>query len=293
VKATLNGAFGRIDLGSGRLTIGRAPNNQILLNDSQVSGYHAEIFPQGERYFIIDLGSTNGTFVNNFQLAPHVSHPLNSNDSIRFGQYMGNPATTFMYEVMVRAPADRTNPTQSFPPTQFSDPQQRNWSQPPQSNQPYPQRKKDANKQGDGKEGKWSWRDWVVKVIIPVLGILATAGFFTAKAVTPNTPSVPPLHQTYSGHLTSVSGTEPFFITGVHEDSTGNFTATGTDGGCPSTVDNGKVSADNTVTFEVKETIGGNCGLTGEFTGSIRSDGSMSGTWNVPNTQIQGAWDLS
>ncbi len=77
----------------------------------------------------------------------------------------------------------------------------------------------------------------------------------------------------------------------------GNFTATGTDSGCPITINNGNVTANDTVSFEVQETLGTfnglQCGFTGEFKGTVRSDGSMSGTYGVPNTQIQGAWDLS
>jgi hypothetical protein len=305
MKATLIGAFGRIDLGPARLTIVRAPNNQIVLDDPLVSGYHAEILPEGKGYSIIDLESTNGTFVNDYRLAPHFPHPLNPNDKLRFGRNMDNPATTFTYEVMGIAPVERTYAVQSSSPAHFSSPQQGYQPQPPPSKPTYPPPQQDDNKKGDDKEGKWSWRDWIVKVIIPVLGILATAGFFTAKAFIPNTPSIQPtpniqptpsipqLHQTYSGHLTAVSGTGPLFLTGVSEDSSGNFTATGTDGSCPATIDNGKVSANNTITFELKETVTGLCGFTGEFKGTIRSDGSMSGTWNVPNTQGQGAWDLS
>jgi len=195
------------------------------------------------------------------------------------------------------APIERPYAVQSSSPAPIPARQQRYQPQPPPSNPTYLQPQQVDNKKADDKEGKWSWRDWIVKVIIPVLGILATAGFFTARAINSNKPSIPPLHQTYSGHLTSVSGTGPFFITGVNEDSAGNFTATGTDSGCPSTINNGNVSANNTVSFEVKETVGSvngiQCGLTGEFKGTIRSDGSMSGTWDVPNTQIQGAWDLS
>ncbi len=148
-----------------------------------------------------------------------------------------------------------------------------------------------TKKKEDDKEGKWTWRDWLVKVVIPVLGILAAAGIFTVKA---NTPSIPQLHQTYSGHITGVGGTASLFITSVNETPEGDFTATGTDP-CPVTLDNGKVATDNTISFELRETqvAGTTCGFTGEFKGSMRSDGSMSGTWNVPNTLSQGGWDLS
>ena len=298
MKASLIGAFGRNDLGPARLTIGRAPNNQMVFNDPRVSGYHAEILPEAGGYTIIDLGSTNGTFVNDYRLTPHIPHALIPNDRLRFGQLMGNATNTCFYEVMGIAPFERTYAVQSSSPAPIPGPQQRYQPQPPPSNPTYLPPRQVDNKKRDDKEGKWACRDWIVKVIIPVLSILATAGFFTAKAVTSNTPSIQSLHQTYSGRFTTVDATVTLFITGVNEDSTGNFTATGTDGDCPATIDNGKVSANNTVSFELNEkTVTGTlCGFTGEFKGSIRPDGSMSGTWyvpNVPDTQIQGAWDLS
>jgi hypothetical protein len=44
--------------------LGRAPDNEIVLQDAQVSRYHATIVLAGEAYLITDLGSANGTRVN-------------------------------------------------------------------------------------------------------------------------------------------------------------------------------------------------------------------------------------
>lgn len=73
-------------------TIGRAPDNQLVVNDVRVSSHHAEIRPEGQGYGIIDLGSSNGTFVNEQKLTPQVPRVLASNDQIRVGD------TTFMFE---------------------------------------------------------------------------------------------------------------------------------------------------------------------------------------------------
>ena len=46
------------------VSIGRAGGNDIVLQDSAASGQHARIERRGEQTFIVDLGSSNGTFVN-------------------------------------------------------------------------------------------------------------------------------------------------------------------------------------------------------------------------------------
>src|SRR6266852_1311533 len=76
MKAVLNGPFGQVELGLAPLTIGRTPGNQLVLAEPKVSSHHAEIRPQGQDYVIIDLGSTNGTFVNDQRLTSNVPSPL-------------------------------------------------------------------------------------------------------------------------------------------------------------------------------------------------------------------------
>jgi len=51
-------------LGDKRLRIGRLAANEITLADSNISRQHAEVVPVEDGYEIIDLGSTNGTLVN-------------------------------------------------------------------------------------------------------------------------------------------------------------------------------------------------------------------------------------
>jgi hypothetical protein len=60
------GMAGRtFDLTAKRYTVGRLEDNTIHIPDASVSSHHAEIVVAGNDIFIVDVGSTNGTFLNN------------------------------------------------------------------------------------------------------------------------------------------------------------------------------------------------------------------------------------
>jgi len=48
----------------GWVTIGRAPTSSIVLDEPTVSSTHARLVTRGQIYVVEDLGSTNGTYVN-------------------------------------------------------------------------------------------------------------------------------------------------------------------------------------------------------------------------------------
>ncbi len=57
-----------------------------LTNADAVSRLHAEIHLEGNSYYIEDLGSTNGTFLNNTNLISKTRYQLNLGDKIDLGQ---------------------------------------------------------------------------------------------------------------------------------------------------------------------------------------------------------------
>ncbi len=74
----------------GKTTLGRKPDNDIVIADDSASRLHAEIFCQGDLAVVYDLGSKNGTFVNRERLTqPHL---LRNEDEIRIGQHMASMA---------------------------------------------------------------------------------------------------------------------------------------------------------------------------------------------------------
>jgi hypothetical protein len=73
----------RYDL-KGTTNVGRAQDNQIVLEHPTVSRHHAWIKAAGEEFRVFDVGSANGTFVNDEQ----VTEPrlLQNGDEVRFGE---------------------------------------------------------------------------------------------------------------------------------------------------------------------------------------------------------------
>jgi pSer/pThr/pTyr-binding forkhead associated (FHA) protein len=87
MEASLTGPDGqRTDLTSNVLTIGRAPDNQLVLSDQQASSHHAEIRPDAQGFLLTDVNSRNGTFVNEQRLLPQTPRLLIPGDVIRIGE---------------------------------------------------------------------------------------------------------------------------------------------------------------------------------------------------------------
>lgn len=79
-----NEVIDHIDLRQGDMKIGRRPGTDIQIDNLAVSGEHANLFTIGDDTFIQDLGSTNGTFVNNKQIT---KHHLRNGDTISIGKH--------------------------------------------------------------------------------------------------------------------------------------------------------------------------------------------------------------
>jgi FHA domain len=65
-------------------TIGRLPDNTIIIDSPAVSGHHACVFCTDGRYLVEDLQSTNGTFVNGVRVSRQV---LQHGDVIKVGDH--------------------------------------------------------------------------------------------------------------------------------------------------------------------------------------------------------------
>lgn len=102
-------------------TFGRKPDNDIVIDNQAVSGHHGKIIKDGNVYFVEDLKSTNGTFLNG---RPITKSKLKNKDHIRVARHQFEVVTD---EVSAASddpapdtelkPAIPTPPPQTIPPT--------------------------------------------------------------------------------------------------------------------------------------------------------------------------------
>ncbi len=79
-----NNKYSPAELNKKRISIGRDKSNDIVLIEEDISGFHAEIHTEDENSFLVDSGSSNGTFVNGVHVDK--KHKLKPWDIVRFGK---------------------------------------------------------------------------------------------------------------------------------------------------------------------------------------------------------------
>jgi hypothetical protein len=80
----------RFDLFGGA-TLGRSAQADISFEDRYASGLHARVYPRGDRYFVEDMNSTNGTQLN--------GGPLVGENELADGMKISIGDTTFRFEM--------------------------------------------------------------------------------------------------------------------------------------------------------------------------------------------------
>jgi hypothetical protein len=73
------------ELAGDELSIGREAGNDIVLGESGVSRHHARLIAQGDGWVAVDLGSSNGMFVNGERVT---RRPLAPGDQLRIGKHV-------------------------------------------------------------------------------------------------------------------------------------------------------------------------------------------------------------
>ena len=99
---TPTGSTGEVELTAEQMTVGRADDNAIVIQDDSVSSHHGELIFDGADWTFRDLGSTNGTkiqgqLVSELSLSQSPSFTLGSVDCVFVGDDAGD-------EVQIRLP---------------------------------------------------------------------------------------------------------------------------------------------------------------------------------------------
>ncbi len=76
-----------VNFKAGGMSVGRDPDNDLPLNDKLVSRHHARIEYDGQNYRIVDLNSSNGTFLGETRLLPGVPEPWPADQAVRMGNH--------------------------------------------------------------------------------------------------------------------------------------------------------------------------------------------------------------
>ncbi len=79
-----NAILKEISVGQSEVSIGRSPENSIVIDNPAVSNHHARVFYEEGRLMLQDFGSLNGTFVNGQRVK---MAQLKSTDSIAIGKH--------------------------------------------------------------------------------------------------------------------------------------------------------------------------------------------------------------
>lgn len=84
VVTEADGAPRTFPISSESLEIGRADTCAVVLQDTYVSQVHARVFPKDCEWFVEDLGSTNGTYLNRAKVT--LPSSIGPGDEIRIGK---------------------------------------------------------------------------------------------------------------------------------------------------------------------------------------------------------------
>jgi pSer/pThr/pTyr-binding forkhead associated (FHA) protein len=100
-----------IPIAPGVNSIGRMPDNTICIrNDRYISGHHATIEAEVQYFRLIDLGSTNGTFLNGLRLTTNEAIMISEGDEITLG------GTVYVFRQSLEAQAEPASETISVEP---------------------------------------------------------------------------------------------------------------------------------------------------------------------------------
>ena len=170
------------------MIMGRDPAVQISISSPEISRRHARIYLQGQSYVVEDMGSLNGTTVNNQRLAaPAVLRPgdvIGLGDQVSLVFEAAGTAATVASPGRQAAPPPTTPSQPPAPPPPAYAPQTPAYTPPPAyANQPPPPY---VEPSGETTQKKFPTALIIVLVVVLVLlCICVIAGFLIDSTMTP------------------------------------------------------------------------------------------------------------
>jgi methylglyoxal synthase len=73
---------------NGECLVGRSPDLGVVLDSNDVSRYHGKFFIQDEGYYFCDLGSSNGSVINDNPIEKDRAYSLKNGDAIHIGEFV-------------------------------------------------------------------------------------------------------------------------------------------------------------------------------------------------------------
>src|SRR5688572_21752770 len=121
----------RLDFDKPEITIGRVQGNDVILPKGNVSKRHARIVLKDGKYIIVDLKSTNGTYVNGRKITSPLV--IKETDKIYIGDYIMGVDENGAGEASAppEPPMDRGDNGRSQLSSQTSPPPMRGYDGPP------------------------------------------------------------------------------------------------------------------------------------------------------------------
>ena len=80
------GQFMTFPLVENSISVGRSTGNTVALDTNTISRYHFSLTHDGQKTFITDMDSANGTFVDGERIAANTPRELDGGDEIQIGQ---------------------------------------------------------------------------------------------------------------------------------------------------------------------------------------------------------------
>lgn len=101
-----------VPLSQGVVTIGRLPDNVIQIDNLAVSGHHAKIYWDSDKYVVEDNNSLNGTYVNNVRIS---RQPLKNGDAVMVGKHTLDFKDEWPSNTVAQRPAQPQKTTPPMP----------------------------------------------------------------------------------------------------------------------------------------------------------------------------------